>query len=190
MVTGVSEPWREPKDIIWPSTPKGKIPVSLDVTNPFSCWKPFFEKCDGRVRWPCRPAKVLRESRATYSGGSEGDREACERDARRTWACAGRDGDALLRLVWARTQLILEIPEVWRAVEAVEASLFSGLLWREPPDPHPGGEVEFAIEGAEAEALIASSGLRFGAYWNEHRCSQECVRARPISKAFRQTVQS
>jgi hypothetical protein len=93
-------------------------------------------------------------------------------------------------LAWARTQHLLEIPEVWRAVEAVEGALFSGLLWREPPDPRPGDEVEFAIEGAEVEALAAAAGLRFGAHWQEHRCSPECVHTRPISKRFRETVEA
>lgn len=76
---------------------------------------------------------------------------------------------------------MLEIPAIWKAVEVVEAALFSGLLWREPADPRPGHAVE---------ALIASTGLRFGAYWNEHKCGPECVRSRPISKRFRKTVEA
>jgi hypothetical protein len=67
--------------------------------------------------------------------------------------------------------------------------LFSGLLWREPPDPHPGDEISFALEGEQVEALIASIGLHFGAHWNEHKCGPSCVRARPISKRFRKTVE-
>jgi hypothetical protein len=84
---------------------------------------------------------------------------------------------------------MLDDPTVWKAVGVVEAALFSGLLWREPADPRPGDEVSFAIEGADVEALIEGAGLRFGAYWNEHRCGPECVRARPISRQFRATVE-
>ena len=44
--------------------------------------------------------------------------------------------------------------------------------------------------GRSVEALIASTGLRFGAYWHEHKCGPECVRSRPISKRFRETVEA
>jgi hypothetical protein len=96
----------------------------------------------------------------------------------------------MLRLAWRQTQNLLEMPDIWHAVEAVEAALFSGLLWREPPDPRPDDRVEFEISGGDVEAIIEGSGLRFGAHWEEHKCGPECVRARPISKRFRKTVQA
>jgi hypothetical protein len=140
----------------------------------------------GRAR---RGIEILPGQCLPFAANSIIDRDACERAARQTWACAGRNGEALLRLAWARTQTLLEMPEVWKAVEFIEGKLFSGILWRELPDPRPGDRAEFAIEGEQVEALIASTDLRFGQFWQEHRCSPSCVRARPISKAFRKTVE-
>jgi hypothetical protein len=165
MVTGVSEPWREPGDFIWLATPKGNIPVSLGAINIFACWRPFLRSAMVTCAGHAAQRKYCASQGLPIRAGSEGDRESCERDARRTWACAGRDGQAMLRLAWARTQTLLEMPEVWKAVQAVEAALFSGLLWREPPDPGPGDEVSFAIEGADVEAIIEGTGLRFGKFW-------------------------
>jgi hypothetical protein len=162
MVTGVSEPWREPGDIIWPATPKQKIPVSLAATNIFACWRPFLRSAMVTCAGHAAQRKYCASQGLPIRAGSEGDRESCERDARRTWACAGRDGQAMLRLAWARTQLMLDDPTVWKAVGVVEAALFSGLLWREPADPRPGDEVSFAIEGADVEALIEGAGLASG----------------------------
>jgi hypothetical protein len=188
--TGVSEPWREPGEIICPATQKGKLPVSLNVANPFACWKPFLLSAMIATAGHAAQRKYCASQGLPIRAGSEGDREACELEARRCWACAGRNGEALLRHAWARTQHLLEIPEVWKAVEAVEAALFSGLLWKEWPNPRPGDSVEFVIEGHEVEALIEGTGLRFGAHWNNHKCGPECVRSRPISKRFRAVVQS
>jgi hypothetical protein len=178
-----------PGEIARPRQTPQDIQISLDG-EPFMCWRPMLRfamiHCGGHAS----ERRYLQSQGLPFTARSGSDREACEIEARRTLACAGRNGEAMLRHAWAQTQRLLEIPQVWRAVQAVEAALFSGLLWREPNDPRPGDEVEFVIEGEQVEALIEGTGLRFGSYWNNHKCGPECVRSRPISKRFRATVEA
>jgi hypothetical protein len=187
MNSGRSNAFFPPGEIEKPRKPKD-IAVFIDPIV-FMCWAPMLRNAMITCAGHASQMKYCRANGVPFAAGSDSDRQNCEYESRRCWMRAGRNGHAMLRHAWAQTQRLLEIPAVWRAVQEVEASLFSGLLWKEPADPRPGGQVEFAIEGAEVEALIEGTGLRFGAHWQEHRCSPECVRSRPISKRFRAVVE-
>jgi hypothetical protein len=186
--SGRSNTWLPPGEIEKPREPKD-IPIFLDPIV-FMCWRPMLRNSMITCAGHASHMKYCRANGVPFAAGSDSDRQSCEWESRRCWMRAGRNGEGMLRLAWALTQRLLEIPQVWRAVQAVEAALFSGLLWREPPNPHRGDQVEFAIEGEQVEAIIQGTGLHFGAYWQEHRCGPECVRSRPISKAFRATVET
>jgi hypothetical protein len=186
--SGLSGARRAPGEIPPPRQKPQDIPISLD-SDIFMCWRPMMRLTMIAAAGHASERQYFKSQGLPFTARSGDDREACEIEARRCFACSGRNGNALLRLAWHKTQTMLDDPQIWRAVQAVEGALFSGILWKEPADPRPGDEVEFAIKGADVEALIESTGLRFGAYWQEHRCSPECVRARPITKRIRATVE-
>jgi hypothetical protein len=107
------------------------------------------------------------------------------------WAAAARDGDAFLRLAWGKAQKFLMIPEIWRAVCAVEAALFSGLIWAEPGDPRPGDSAQFVLSGEEASLLIEAAGVQFGCLREDHSCvGGACIRRRPLSRRFRDKLEA
>jgi hypothetical protein len=70
----------------------------------------------------------------------------------------------------------MDVPEVWAAVSAVEAELFSGLLRLEPADPRPGDSVKYTMTGDRAEQLIADAGVKPLDILAGHRCGPECIR--------------
>lgn len=188
--SGRTFPWAPPGKVAltWAECPS--VPVPLQVNDAITCWRPFIRNVIVACAGHAAEMRYLRSQGLPFMSRSHTDRSDCDYEARRCWTLAGRDGSALMRLCWRETQTMLEDPQVWRAVQAVEAALFSGLLWREPSDPRPGDRVEFAIEGADVEAIIQGTGLRFGAHWQDHKCGPECVRARPISRVFRKTVEA
>jgi hypothetical protein len=188
--SGLCDGWFAPGEIRRPVPPKESIPVRIDESNFFACWKLFLRPAMINVAGHAAERKYCRANGLPFAANSTSDRDNAEREARRTWACAGRNGEAMLRLVWRETQRMLDDPMVWKAVQVIEAALFSGILWREPADPRPGDRVEFVIDGEQVEAIIQGTGLRFGQFWQEHRCGPECVRSRPISRAFRKTIQA
>jgi hypothetical protein len=92
------------------------------------------------------------------------------------WTTAGRDGDAFVRLAWREACRLVGHPLIWKAIGAVEAELFSGLLRLEPADPQPGDRVEFVMPGARAEELIAAAGITLPNILAPHQCGPECIR--------------
>jgi hypothetical protein len=70
----------------------------------------------------------------------------------------------------------MEVPLIWKAIAAVEAELFSGLLRLEPLDPRPGDVVKFVMPGSRAEELIAGAGIALPNIIDVHRCGPECIR--------------
>jgi hypothetical protein len=100
-------------------------------------------------------------------------------------ATAGRDGAAFIRLAWREACRLMDEPLIWRAVQAVEGELFSGLLHREPMDPRPGDRVEFVMPGARAEELIAGAGITLPNIIDVHRCGPDCSRpSRKVSRRW------
>ena len=136
--SGLCDGWHAPGGIRRAVAPKESILIRIDESNFFACWKLFLRPAMINVAGHASEWKFCRANGLPFAANSSADRDNAEREARRTWACGGRNGDALLRLAWRETQTMLEIPAIWKAVEVVEAALFSGLLWREPPDPRPG----------------------------------------------------
>ena len=105
------------------------------------------------------------------------------------WTTAGRDGGAFVRLAWREACRLMDVPLIWRAVQAVEGELFSGLLRLEPADPRPGDSVQFVMPGAEAEALIAAAGIALPNILASHQCGPECIRpSRKTSRRWQQYV--
>ena len=84
-----------------------------------------------------------------------------ERVSRFVWLMAGRDGAAFTRLAWREACRLMDVPLIWKAIEAVEAELFSGLLRLEPADPRPGDLVQFVMPGAQAEAAASPAFIEF-----------------------------
>jgi hypothetical protein len=81
----------------------------------------------------------------------------------------------------------MDVPEVWGAVEKIEAELFSGLIHLEPADPRPGDSVKFVLPGERAEQLIEEAGNEPPSTVEPHQCGPECIRpSRKISRAWRQ----
>ena len=103
------------------------------------------------------------------------------------WTMCGRDGRAFQRLVWREACRLMDDPEVWRAVEAVEGELFSGLLRQEPMDPRPGDQVQFVMPGERAEELIAAAGIEAADIRVPHQCDSGCIRpSRRISRRWQE----
>jgi hypothetical protein len=88
----------------------------------------------------------------------------------------GRDGDALVRLAWRDACRLMDEPVIWRAIEAVKAGLFSGLLRLEAADHQPGDSVKFVMPGVEAEKLMVRAGIQLPHFISRHQCGPECIR--------------
>ena len=190
---GVSCPQRDkplPDDIGEIGTgDKIEIVRELGDDDPLMCWRPFFASaiitCGGHAAE--RKFRIL--SVLPVSARSAGDRYLCENYARDFWNASGCDGDAFLRMAWRMTQKFLDIPQIWRAVCAVEAALFSGYIWRESDDPRAGDITQFVLPGEEAERLMEALGCRFGMLREEHSCKDgACLRRRPISRRWQEKV--
>jgi hypothetical protein len=82
-----------------------------------------------------------------------------------------------VRLAWREACRLIDHPRIWKAVAAVEAELFSGLLRQEPMDPRPGDSVKFVMTGARAEALMVRAGIVLPHFISRHQCGPECIRS-------------
>jgi hypothetical protein len=145
--------------------------------EPFCCWRMFL--ADAIV--VCAGNAAVRKYAILYGlpivAGSTDDASRGRDQAEVVRAATGRDGEAFLRMCWAKTQKILMRTDVWRAVCAVESALFSGLIWAEPGDPRAGDSVQFTLSGPEAERLIEAAGVKFGCLREDHSCVDgACIR--------------
>jgi hypothetical protein len=113
----------------------------------------------------------------------DSDGQPLEWYKRFVWLTAGRDGNAFTRLAWREACRLMDEPLIWRAVQAVEGELFSGLLRLEPADPRPGDRVEFVMPGSRAEELVAAAGIVLPNILAPHLCGPECIK--PTRKTSR-----
>jgi hypothetical protein len=115
----------------------------------------------------------------------------CENYARDVWNACNRDGAAFLRLAWAKTQNFLDIPEVWRAVCTVADELFAGLVINSRPVPLHNDVSQYAMPGKTAEWLVERAGVEFGMLRQKRACiDAACLRRRPVSRRWRERVES
>jgi hypothetical protein len=158
-----------------PSTPASSIPL-LGGIEPQSCWLASWKRAIFMCTGPA--AEMRYRSEAGLSRGAIGgsDSESLDRASRFVWLMCGRDGIAFTRLAWREACRLMDEPLIWRAVQAVESELFSGLLHLEPADPRPGDSVKFVMPGARAEALIAGAGIALPNILAPHQCGPECIR--------------
>jgi hypothetical protein len=70
----------------------------------------------------------------------------------------------------------MDEPVIWRAVQAVKAGLFRGLLRLEAADHQPGDSVKFVMPGVQAEALMVRAGIVLPHFISRHRCGPECIK--------------
>jgi hypothetical protein len=78
----------------------------------------------------------------------------------------------------------LIIAEIRRAIDAVEAELFSGIIRQDESSPLPGDRHEFALPGGRAEALIAAAGVFRAEILGDHVCGPACIKPRKPSRRW------
>jgi hypothetical protein len=151
------------------------------------CWRGSLWRAIFQYAGPAAEMKFRMQSGLVRMAIKGPDAEIVERAARLVWLAQNRDGHAFMRMVWRLDCRLMDDPEVWKAVEAVEGELFSGLLRLEPMDPRPGDRVEFVMPGERAEELIAGAGIELPDIRAPHVCSPECIRpSRKISRRWQE----
>jgi hypothetical protein len=154
------------------------IPLIRTIGPPPSseCWRHDLERSIFQYAGPAAEAKYRAQSGLVRRAICGPDAEIVERAARLVWLAKNRDGYAFQRLVWKLACDLVDDPAVWKAVSAIEAELFSGLLRLEPADPRPGDRVEFVMPGDRAEELIAGAGIALPHFISRHQCGPECIK--------------
>jgi hypothetical protein len=151
------------------------------------CWRHSLERAIFQYAGPAAEAKYRAQAGLVRGAIRGPDAQIVERDARLVWLAKNRDGHAFQRLVWRLACDLMDDPTVWKAVSAVEAELFSGLLRLEPSDPRPGDSVKYTMTGDRAEQLIADAGVKPLDILAGHQCGPECIRpSRRTSRKWRE----
>jgi hypothetical protein len=152
------------------------IPVPRSRDAPIYCCRAFLKSALVTCAGPAGEMKFRAQEGLPRGFIGDTDARPLEWHRRVLWTTAGRPGDAFIRLAWRATCRLMDVPLIWRAVQAVEAELFSGLLRLEPADPRPGDKIEFVMPGSRAEELIAGAGIAFPNILAPHQCGPECIR--------------
>jgi hypothetical protein len=152
------------------------LPLPLLETRATYCWRRFVGGALFQLAGPAAELKHLAEDGLSRCSVGGHDLTSVDRRVRFAWLLTHRDGAALARLAWKSACALMDDASAWKAVRAVEAELFSGLLAQEPMDPRPGDRVEFVMPGERAEELIAGAGIAPPNIIDVHRCGPECVR--------------
>jgi len=163
------------------------LPLILTSGPPPSseCWRHSLERSIFQYAGPAAEMRYRSQAGLARMAIKGPDAEIVERGARMVWLAQNRDGHAFMRLVWKLACDLMDVPAVWKAVSAVEAELFSGLLRLEPADPRPGDSVKFVMPGSRAEALIAAAGIALPNIIDVHRCGPEYVKpSRKVSRRW------
>jgi Peptidase M50B-like len=166
---------KSPAGVPLPKSPAGE-PTRRPPDRLIFCWRAFLKPALVTAAGPIGAMKYLAQGGLSRSHVGESDARYLEWCRRVLWTTAGRPGDAFVRLVWREACRLMDEPLIWKAVQAVEAELFSGLLWLGPADPRPGDRVEFVMPGGRAEELIAGAGIALPNIIDVHRCGPECIR--------------
>jgi hypothetical protein len=151
--------------------------------EPKYCWRGFIKNAIVTCAGPAGELKFRAQEGLPRGHIIDSDGQPLEWSKRFVWLTAGRDGNAFTRLAWREACHLMDEPLIWRAVQAVEGELFSGLLRVEPADPRPGDSIKFVMPGSRAEELIAAAGIALPNILSPHRCSEECIK--PTRKTSR-----
>jgi hypothetical protein len=108
----------------------------------------------------------------------------CPKHGTRRQFCDTHFDTLTLRLAWREAQRLVEKPEIRRAIDAVEAELFSGIIRQDESYPLPGDRHEFALPGGRAEALIAAAGVFRVEILGDHVCGPACIKPRKPSRRW------
>jgi hypothetical protein len=146
------------------------------------CWRPFWNRAFSTLAGPAAEQKYRALNGLGGDGFARSDAKVMEWYNRELWNLTGRDGHAFARLIWRGACRFVDDPKVWRAIEKIDAALFSGLIWQEPPDPRPGDSIKFVLDGARAEALAAEAGVIRAEF--HHDCTNECAAPRRPSRGW------
>jgi hypothetical protein len=157
------------------TSPSSVVPLLWNGKFHF-CWLAFLKSALVTAAGPAGEMKHRRQAGLSRGFIGDTDSQPLDRTSRFIWNTCGRDGNAFTRLAWREACRLMDEPLIWRAVQAVEAELFSGLLRLEPADPRPGDSIEFVMPGARAEELIAGAGIALPNILAPHRCGPECIR--------------
>jgi hypothetical protein len=150
--------------------------VPLDPVMPFCCFNPYLKDAIVSCAGPAGELKYRAQGWLPRETVCVSDIWALERYKRLTWLMTGRDGDALVRLAWRKTLHLMDVPVIWRAVQAVKAELFSGLLRLEPADHQAGDSIKFTLPGEDAEQLMVRAGIVLPHFISQHQCGPECIK--------------
>jgi hypothetical protein len=162
------------------------VPLSRSQ-GPKYCWLGFIKNAIITCAGPAGEMKFRAQD--GLPRGFIGASDSLEWYSRVLWTTAGRDGTAFQRLAWREACRLMDVPVIWKAVQAVEGELFSGLLWLGPADPRPGDRVKFVMPGEHAEALIAGAGVELPNIIAPHQCGPECIRgSRKTSRRWQEYV--
>jgi hypothetical protein len=163
--------------------------VPLDPVMPFCCFNPYLKDAIVSCAGPAGELRYRAQGGLPRETVCVSDIWALERYKRLVWLMTGRDGDALVRLAWRDACRLMDEPIIWRAVQAVERELFSGLLRLEPAGHQPGDSVKFVMPGERAEALMTAVGVALPHFISQHRCGPECIRpSRKTSRRWQEYV--
>jgi hypothetical protein len=153
--------------------------------EPKYCWRGFVKNAIVTCAGPAGEMKYRAQAGLQRAVVGASDRQPLEWHKRFVWLTASRNGDAFARLAWREACRLMDVALAWRAVQAVEGELFSGLLRLEPLDPRPGDRIEFVMTGSRAEALIAGAGIALPNILAPHQCGPECVKpSRKVSRRW------
>jgi hypothetical protein len=140
------------------------------------CWLGFIKNAIITCAGPAGELKFRAQEGMTRAHVCDSDARPVEWNKRFVWVTAGRDGIAFVRLAWREACRLMDVPLIWKAIAAVEAELFSGLLRLEPADPRPGDSVKYTMPGERAEALIAAAGIQLPDIRSPHQCGSACIK--------------
>jgi hypothetical protein len=159
------------------------VPLSRSREPTNFCWLGFIKNAIVTCAGPAGEMKYRAQD--GLPRGFIGASDSLEWYSRIVWATAGRDGAAFARLAWREACRLMDVPVIWKAVQAVEAELFSGLLRLEPADPRPGDRVQFVMPGSRAEELIEAAGIALPNILAPHQCDSTCIRgSRKVSRRW------
>jgi hypothetical protein len=166
-----------------------EIPLIRTSGPPASsvCWRHSLGRSIFQYAGPAAEAKYRAGAGLVRNAIRGPDAEIVERAARMVWLAKNRDGHGFQRLVWKLACDLVDDPTAWKAVSAVEAELFSGLIRLEPSDPRPGDSVKYTMTGDRAEQLIVDAGVERIDILDGHSCGPECIKpSRKISRRWEQ----
>jgi hypothetical protein len=161
----------------------GPLGLPLSRVTLQYCWRAFIKIAIVAAAGPAAEWKFRAQTGLPREHVCRSDSRALEWYKRFVWLTSGRDGDAFTRLAWREACRLMDVPLIWKAVQAVKTELFSGLLRLEPGDPQAGDRIEFVMPISRIEQLTAGAG-QLPNLTDVHRCGPECRRGSRTSRRW------